>query len=172
MNRHKPIVGIGLALLVALLAACAARPVTPAAPSLTTPPPGTEAAAPVSTAASSAAEAEGLARSDAQGAVEFVVTPLNLGAVGATLDFDVSMDTHSVDLGWDLAAQSVLTTDTGLEVPGLSWPVGNGHHYEGTLSFPAVAGGGKPLLDGATALTLTIRNTDVPERAFSWSLVD
>jgi len=65
-----------------------------------------------------------------------VIIALNLIAPVETLDFDVTMDTHSVDLSWDLAAQSTLATDAGVEVKGLSWPVGNGHHYEGTLSFP------------------------------------
>lgn len=97
------------------------------------------------------------------------MTPLNIDPPGASLDFDVSMNTHSVDLAWDLAAQSVLKTDTGLEVVGLSWPVGNGHHYAGTLSFPATAEG-QPLLDGAATLTLLIRDTDVPERVFTWEL--
>lgn len=113
---------------------------------------------------------QGLARTDSQGAVEFVVTPLNLTAPGETLDFDVSMNTHSVDVSWDLAAQSVLKTDTGREVKGLSWPVGGGHHYEGKLTFPAKTADGKALLDGATTLTLVIRDADAPERVFVWEL--
>ncbi len=122
------------------------------------------------TALPRAASAADLARSDQQGAVEFVITPLNLSAAGATLDFDVSMNTHSVDLGWDLAAQSTLRTDTGLEVVGQTWPVGGGHHYAGTLSFPATTPDGQRLLEQAGTLTLTIRDTDVPERSFIWDL--
>jgi hypothetical protein len=102
--------------------------------------------------------------------VEFVVTPLNLTSPGETLDFDVSMDTHSVDVSWDLAAQSALKADTGLEVKGLSWPVGGGHHYEGTLTFSAKTADGKALLKGAKTLTLIIRDADAAERVFSWSL--
>ena len=113
---------------------------------------------------------EGPAVTDTQGAVEFVVTPLNLASPGATIDFEVSMNTHSVDLGWDLARQSTLTTDEGLAVIGQTWPVGNGHHYEGILSFPARTTDGKPLLEGATDLRLVIRDTDVPERVFTWEL--
>jgi hypothetical protein len=55
--------------------------------------------------------------------VEFSVTPLNLESPGETIEFDVSMNTHSVDLLWDLAALSALRTDTGLSVGGLAWPV-------------------------------------------------
>lgn len=111
-----------------------------------------------------------LARTDAQGAVEFVVRPLNLFESGATLDFDVSLNTHSVDVAWDLAALSRLETDTGLEVNGLSWPVGGGHHYQGTLTFPAKTADGRSLLDGAKKLTLTIRDAAAPERVFEWDV--
>ncbi|HET7009448.1 MAG TPA: hypothetical protein VFI11_01620 [Anaerolineales bacterium] len=107
---------------------------------------------------------------DEQGAVIFEVTPLNLGAPGDTLEFQVVMNTHSVDLSWDLAAQSVLQTDTGLEVRGLVWPIGNGHHYGGTLTFPVQTEAGQALLDNATAVTLIIRDTDVAERVFTWEL--
>lgn len=114
--------------------------------------------------------ASSLMREDSQGAVIFKITPRNLAAPGTTLDFDVVLDTHSVDLAWDLAAQAKLTTDTGLEVSGQSWPVGAGHHVEGLLTFPANTADGKLLVDGATTLTLTIRETDVPERVFVWQL--
>ncbi|HSB90248.1 MAG TPA: hypothetical protein VLD63_09515 [Anaerolineales bacterium] len=112
----------------------------------------------------------GETRTDDQGSVVFQVTPLNLGSPGETLDFDVSMNTHSVDVGWDLAAQSVLITDSGVEVQGVSWPVGGGHHYGGTLSFPARTAEGTPVLEGASTLTLVIRDTDVAKRVFTWEL--
>ncbi len=44
-----------------------------------------------------------------------------------------------------------------------------GHHVSGTLSFPASVEG-KPVLDGATKLTLTIKSVDAPERVFIWDL--
>ena len=129
------------------------------------------ACSPATSADSTAPSAnESPARTDTQGAVVFVVTPLDLAAPGETFDFDVSMNTHSVDLSWNLAAQSVLRADTGLEVAGQSWPVGNGHHYQGTLAFPAKTAEGKSLLAGAKKLTLTIRDTDVSERVFEWEL--
>jgi hypothetical protein len=37
------------------------------------------------------------------------------------------------------------------------------------LSFPAVSEGAS-LLEGASHLTLKIRDVDAPERSFSWSL--
>lgn len=166
-----------LVVLAVLLAACSSASPTPAPkpsggtsgsnPTESPPPTGVSA-----TTAPSAPQAasQDLARNDVQGEVEFVVKPINLASPGDTLDFDVSMNTHSADLSWDLAKQSVLTTDTGLEVQGLSWPAGGGHHYEGTLIFPAKTADGKPLLDGAKKLMLTIRGTDVAERVFTWEL--
>ncbi|MCJ7513525.1 MAG: hypothetical protein MUO23_11220, partial [Anaerolineales bacterium] len=109
-------------------------------------------------------------RTDTQGAVTFEVTPVNLSGATGTLEFAVVMNTHSVDLEWDLAERAVLRTDSGREVKGLSWPVGSGHHYSGTLSFPGQAPDGIVLLDGAGILTLIIRDTDVPERAFTWEV--
>jgi hypothetical protein len=42
-----------------------------------------------------------LSRTDEQGAVIVVVEPVNLDSPGETLDFEVSLDTHSVDLSTD-----------------------------------------------------------------------
>lgn len=111
-----------------------------------------------------------LARTDVQGAVEFVIEPLNLNDAGDTLDFAVTMNTHAVDLGWDLAVLSTLESDVGRRAAAIGWPIGSGHHYGGTLSFPRRTADGADLLDGASALKLTIRDTDVPERVFTWEI--
>jgi len=152
----------------ALLAACTAgpsgadgstaRPTRTAVPTATADLPESEQASSYET------------RTDSQGAVVFEVTPLNLSASADTLEFEVVMNTHSVDLGWDLAGQASLSTDTGLDVQGVSWPVGNGHHYDGVLAFPATSPDGSRLLAGATTITLVVRDTDVPERRFAWDL--
>ena len=113
---------------------------------------------------------ESLARTDVQGAVEFVIEPLNLNSAGDTLDFTVTMNTHAVDLDWDLAALSTLESDVGRRAAAIGWPIGSGHHYSGTLSFPRLAPDGADLLEGASALRLTIRDTDVPERVFTWEI--
>jgi hypothetical protein len=165
--NHKSVALFLLALALSA-AACSASPATATILAATATAPEPPAANPTSAPAN--APSANLARSDAQGTVEFVVTPLNLSSPGETLDFDVAMNTHSVDLAWDLAAQSTLATDTGLEVKGTSWPVGSGHHYEGTLTFPARTADGQPLLDGAKTLTLTITDADAPERVFEWDL--
>ncbi len=144
--------GVGVIVLVA----CAQAP--PSIPATTAP------------RASSATGDSTLTRSDEQGAVSVAVTPLSLDPTSDTLDFSVDLSTHSVDLSWDLASRATLSTDTELQVAGASWPVGSGHHVEGTLSFPARTADGRALLEGARTLTLTLRDTDVAERTFVWAL--
>lgn len=169
MNLRQP----WALLLVLLLAGCA----TPVAAPSTTPPAGldgrpTGTPPPTATLASPQEQerASYETQTDSQGSVVFEVTPVELSVAAGTLEFGVVMNTHSVDLAWDLAAQSVLRTDSGGEVKGLSWPVGSGHHYNGTLAFPGRTPDGTALLDGAGVLTLIIRDTDVPERVFTWEV--
>ena len=111
-----------------------------------------------------------LTRTDEQGAVTFEVTPLNLSKAADSLEFDVSMNTHSVDLSMDLAQLATLTTDTGLTVQAAKWDATpGGHHVPGKLIFP-VTQDGKSVLEGAGKLTLKIVNVDAPTRLFEWSL--
>ena len=76
--------------------------------------------------------------------------------------FEVTLDTHSIDLdGYDLAELASLRTDDG-ELQPERWnaPEG-GHHRSGTLLFPPTE---------SRALELVIRAVgDVPERTFRWT---
>jgi hypothetical protein len=111
-----------------------------------------------------------LTRSDSQGAIIVDVTPLNMGSPADTLDLNVVLTTHSIDLSMDLAALSTVTTDTGVNVAATLWDAPRGgHHVEGKLIFPATKDG-KSILEGATKLTLTIINVDAPTRIFEWEL--
>ncbi len=104
-----------------------------------------------------------LSRTNEGGAVTFVVTPRDLDASSGTLDFDVSMNTHSVDLGFDLAKMAVLKTDTGAQIAPSAYQGGSGHHVRGMLSFPAAPAA------GARTLTVVITNVaGVAERTFTW----
>ena len=98
------------------------------------------------------------------------VTPINLGMPADTLEFDITLSTHSVDLSMDLAVLSTLTTDAGISIQPAGWdgPRG-GHHVQGKLSFPAIQDG-KSILEGTNKLTLTITNVDAPSRVFEWEL--
>jgi len=146
-----------LMLLGLILAACsgAASP-TPAVPAASTSGKTTPAGA-------------DLTQTKEEAAVTVKVTPLNLNdAAPSVLDFKITLDTHSVDLGYDLTAIASLSSDAGEEVKPVKWdgPGGGGHHKEGVLSFPALKNRGQ-------ALTLVLRGiADVPERTFVWSVTE
>jgi hypothetical protein len=147
-------------ILSLVLAACSAA---------STPLPSNSQSAPASTESSSPSNNSAM-RTDQQGAIIFEITPLNLDVPTDTLEFDVVLTTHSIDLSMDLATLSTLTTDTGVSVDATLWdaPLG-GHHVEGKLIFPSTKDG-KSILEGATKLTLTIINVDAPSRIFVWEL--
>jgi hypothetical protein len=149
-----------LLILTLILAACSATPA---------PLPSDPAPAPVSSG-NSAAQFDSAMRTDGQGAIIFEVTPLNLDAPTESLEFEIILTTHSIDLSMDLATQATLTTDTGVTVQATLWDAPRGgHHVEGRLIFPAAVDG-KSILDGATKLTLTIVNVDAPSRVFEWGV--
>lgn len=155
-----------LLILSVVLAACSATstPLPPSTAAQDDPQPDS-----VSTDSSSPSN-DSAARIDQQGAIIVEIIPLNLDAPTDTLEFDVVLTTHSIDLSMDLATLSTLTTDTGVSVNATLWdaPLG-GHHVEGKLIFPATKDG-KSILEGATKLTLTILNVDAPTRIFEWEL--
>lgn len=115
-------------------------------------------------------EFDSATRMDDQGAIIFEVTPLILDQTAESLEFNMVLTTHSIDLSMDLAATATLSTDTGISVNSTLWDAPRGgHHVEGKLIFPATQNG-KSILDGATKLTLTITNVDAPTRIFEWEL--
>ena len=115
-----------------------------------------------------------LTRSAEAGNVTVTVLPLNLGALnGSTLDFQVTLETHSVALNQDLTTQSVLQLTSGVEISPIWWDgSSSSHHVRGTLSFPRTDSTGVAMATpGSGALTLIIRDlAGIPERTFSWDL--
>jgi hypothetical protein len=109
---------------------------------------------------------------DEQGNVTVSVAPINLSNTATSLDFAVVMDTHSVELGMDLAALATISMDNGRSVSATLWDATpGGHHVSGVLSFPAWVDE-VFLLDDATRLTITILDVDGPERVFTWDVVN
>jgi len=107
---------------------------------------------------------------DDQGAIIVAITPVTMDRLGDTLYFEVSMDTHTIDLSMDLSQFASLITDGGKTVQPLEWEAPRGgHHVSGTLSFPASVDG-TPLLIKAKTLTLILRDVDVPLRTFTWPI--
>jgi len=161
--------------LTLILAACAPQanpdstqpPAQPDSPALATP---TDDPAIFPTLFPNTANASDMTRIDEQGAVIVEVTPLNLGTPADALEFDVSMNTHSVDLSMDLAQLATLSTDAGLTVQASKWDAApGGHHVSGKLLFPSMQDT-KSILEGASKLTLTIINVDATSRIFEWEL--
>ena len=172
-----------LVAVVLVLSACAgqsaalaptAAPVQPTVAQATRPTPtmaapgqpaATQSAQPTPTQPRPAIPPGDLTRTNDGGSVTFAIKPINLGNGASTLDFDVSMNTHSVELNFDLKQLAVLKTDTGAEIKPSTYQVGSGHHVESKLSFPA------DKIGGARMLTLILKNVSgVAERTFTWNL--
>jgi hypothetical protein len=107
---------------------------------------------------------------DEQGAVVVEATPLNLNTQDSTMEFEIVLDTHSVDLSMDLSQLAILTTDAGITVNATRWDAPRGgHHVTGKLLFPSIVDG-KFILDGANSITLQIRDVDSSLREFVWRM--
>lgn len=153
-------------LLTILLTACSAT-ATDVKPQTDASQPAPE---PVSVSTETPSSSADLTRIDQQGTVIVNALPLNLNTPSDQLDFQVVLDTHSVELSMDLATMSTLTTDTGITVQATLWDAERGgHHVQGILIFPASVDG-KSVLEGASTLTLTITDLDAPSRIFEWQL--
>lgn len=78
-------------------------------------------------------------QTDDQREVSVSVKPVNLEA-GKEAIFEVTFETHSVPLDFDLAKIAKLTDDSGNTYQPVSWTGGTGgHHLSGNLSFPKIS---------------------------------
>lgn len=102
-------------------------------------------------------------KQDSRGEITVEVAPVKLSR-GDKVVFRVLLDTHSVELNYDLKNLAVLSDDKGREYKPVSWngEVG-GHHLSGTLVFP-------PLSRNVKSIRLTIKGVANIERTFVWSL--
>lgn len=100
---------------------------------------------------------------NSEGAVTVEVTPKEL-ALGSQAIFEITFDTHSVELNYDIANVAKLADENGGVYKPLSWTGGKGsHHIEGILTFPEIDKSSKKV-------TLTIPGIDNKDRVFSWDL--
>lgn len=100
------------------------------------------------------------------GPVTVAVTPKSLGESLASWDFDITLNTHSEELGEDLVAVSELVDDQGKSYKPISWEgtLPGGHHREGVLKF-------NPISPRPKSIELKIKNVGgIPERSFKWNL--
>lgn len=106
---------------------------------------------------------EFLKQSDDRGDVNVEVGPISLGA-GKEVRFKVVLETHSVELNYDLLKISSLSDDKGNSLKPLSWSGGSGgHHLSGELIFPGLA-------SKAKSAELLIANISGFDRSFRWNL--
>ncbi len=107
----------------------------------------------------------GETRTNDENSVEIAVTPVGLGP-NAPAAFEIVMNTHSVELDFDLVQMSSLEDDRGTIYRPVKWegsPPG-GHHRSGVLTFPKLS-------TNASSVKLIIKNVaDVPRRDFEWRL--
>ncbi|MFB0534985.1 MAG: hypothetical protein ACETWR_08385 [Anaerolineae bacterium] len=104
-------------------------------------------------------------RNDA-GRVVIDVQPQKLDDDQETWEFAVALNTHSVNLDFDMTEVSALRCDQDQEYTPTVWegPGPGGHHRSGVLKFAA--------LDHSTSFVeIVIRDVaEVPERVFRWDL--
>ena len=127
---------------------------------------GPAASAPTSAAPSLANQTDPMTQTSDGGQVTVVVgwAGRSAGAV-----FDVTLDTHSVDLDALDLADATLTNDRGETLTARPWsaPKG-GHHREGTLTFD---GDATAFVAGAKWIELVITGVgDLPERTLRWEV--
>ena len=105
-------------------------------------------------------------RTNSEGQVSVAVTPKNLAMNASVWEFEIVLDTHSVELDYDLAKNSALVDSSGNKHSPFDWegdPSG-GHHRKGVLKFRPVAG-------SQESVELKIFDIGgVGERAFVWRL--
>ncbi len=93
------------------------------------------------------------------------VKPVQL-TPGQPARFEVTMNTHSVELDQDMVVASTLVDDNGTAYQPLKWNGSEpgGHHRSGTLIFPDLKG-------TPESVTLVLKGiASVPERVFEWKI--
>jgi hypothetical protein len=105
------------------------------------------------------------AQTSDKNSVRVDVKPIQLAA-GQKVVFQVSLNTHSVDLSYDLEKASILQDNEGKAYKVSKWQGSSpgGHHRRGTLEFP-------PLEGNPRSIKLIMKGiADVPERSFEWNI--
>ena len=159
MTRHARPALIGLAVMAAI-GACS----NTAAPSASPPP---SANPPPSELASSSPEPAGSTTQTSEGGQVTVVAIWPGPDAGAA--FDITLDTHSVDLDALDLADAILRNDRGETLTAIPWDApSGGHHREGSLAFE---GDAAAFLGGAEWIELVFTGIgDLPERTLRWEV--
>jgi|GEM_PF-2520971 len=97
-------------------------------------------------------------KTDEQANVSVAVTPIDLSPQSSQWKFDVSMNTHSIELDQDMIKSSVLIDSDGAEYKPVEWqgPTG-GHHLEGMLIFNKIVSAPKQIKLKIVGVAGTVR---------------
>ena len=105
-------------------------------------------------------------KSDERGAVAISVTPLELSSTAPEWKFDVTLNTHSVELDWDMVKTATLVDDGGNSYKPQKWDGAlGGHHREGVLIFA-------PIVPTPTSVELKIAGGVEPVKNFAWNITN
>ncbi|MDF1498636.1 MAG: hypothetical protein P1P85_04790 [Patescibacteria group bacterium] len=103
-------------------------------------------------------------KTDYQANVTIDVTPKKLNLSEEKNVFEISFNTHSVDLSYDFQKIIILKDDLGNTYQALEWTGGEGgHHMDGEIVFPK-------LNSNAIKVELTIDGVGGVKRVFEWTL--
>lgn len=107
-------------------------------------------------------------KTDSQGGVTITIAPKTFSEENSTWDFEITFDTHSVELNQDLTKVAVLIDESGKEYKPSAWegdPAG-GHHRKGILKFNSIK-------TQPSSFVIKIKEVGgIAERVFSWQKIE
>jgi hypothetical protein len=111
-----------------------------------------------------AAASELAPQSSDEHGVKVTVTPPGFSSSAKALDFEVSLETHTQNLGDDLAKSALLMAD-GKQYEPLGWEgaAPGGHHRKGVLRFKAI-------VPPRSVELQILLSGDTSPRSFTWRL--
>lgn len=97
------------------------------------------------------------------GAVEVEITPTKLKS-GQDMVFELSLNTHSVDLDYNYTQILTVEDNEGNTYKATNWSGGNsGHHLSGQIEF-------EPLSKDTQSIKLNVSRIDDQKEVFEWDL--
>ena len=155
MNK-KAISTASAAILMTILSVACATTLTPAITALPTSAPTEKNIVQTENVTFEAKTVEG-------GSVTISTKPKSLGP-NQPWEFEIWMNTHSVDLNYDMLKSVVLRDDLEKEYAPITWDGegSGGHHRSGIIKFAPLT---------SKAIKLIVKNVaGVPERVFEWNI--
>lgn len=104
------------------------------------------------------------AKTDNQANVTVEVIPKSIGVNQEKNTFEISFNTHSVDLNFDFQKVIILKDNLGNKYEAIEWTGGkSGHHMNGNIVFPKID-------SNAKSIEMEIDSVGGVTRIFDWEL--